>query len=369
MPDSQAAVAQTPFEQFRPALAAGRPWRKVGMCFGSLAVVAAVSLMTLKEKPVAPRTASAFDLAPESGTPQVEMAEAGEPEPSIQDIASVLPEPPTEPEAPDFGLPYVEAAIQLRKGDTVARVLDRLGISAADGAEIVAALARHVRLDRPGAAPEAAAAGGGGGDAARGPVDPHRAAPSLHARARRRRRLQRRGGGLCGDAAAAACRGPGRGVGDRQRRGRRRAAWGAGGNAARFLVGRELPARHQGRRPLRRIGRARLDERRDAGRRGTRAVGGVDDRWRRRALQHLPVQAARRRGVLLQQRWGERDQVAAANAAEHEPHLLALRPASASGARVQPAACRHRLRRAAGHADTCGRCRSRHRSRGVRRLW
>ncbi len=55
---------------------------------------------------------------------------------------------PAEPEAPDFGLPYVEAAIQLRKGDTVARVLDRLGISAADGAEIVAALARHVRLDR-----------------------------------------------------------------------------------------------------------------------------------------------------------------------------------------------------------------------------
>lgn len=148
MPDSQAAVAQTPFEEFRPALAAGRPWRKVGMCFGSLAVVAAVSLMTLKEKPVAPRTTSAFDLAPESGTPQVEMAEAGEPEASVQDIASVLPEPPTEPEAPDFGLPYVEAAIQLRKGDTVARVLDRLGISAADGAEIVAALARHVRLDR-----------------------------------------------------------------------------------------------------------------------------------------------------------------------------------------------------------------------------
>ncbi len=148
MPDSQAAVAQTPFEQFRPAVVVGRPWRKVGMCFGSLAVVAAVSLMALQEKPVLPREATAFDLAPESGTPQVAVAEAVEPAEPVQDIAAILPEPASEAGAPDFGPPYVEAAIQLRKGDTVARVLDRLGISATDGAEIVAALARHVRLDR-----------------------------------------------------------------------------------------------------------------------------------------------------------------------------------------------------------------------------
>ncbi len=148
MPDSQAAVAQTTFEQFRPAVAAGRPWKKVGMCFGSLAVVAAVSLMALQEKRVPPREATAFDLAPETGTPQTVMVEAPEPAAPVQDIAAVLPEPSPETPPPDFGPPHVEAAIELRKGDTVARVLDRLGISATDGAEIVAALARHVRLDR-----------------------------------------------------------------------------------------------------------------------------------------------------------------------------------------------------------------------------
>ena len=148
MPDSQAAVAQTTFEQFRPAVAAGGPWRKVGMCFGSLAVVAAVSLMALQEKRVPPREATAFDLAPESGTPQTVMVEAPQPAAPVQDIAAVLPEPSPETPPPDFGPPHVEAAIELRKGDTVARVLDRLGISATDGAEIVAALARHVRLDR-----------------------------------------------------------------------------------------------------------------------------------------------------------------------------------------------------------------------------
>ncbi|TAJ85006.1 MAG: M23 family peptidase [Reyranella sp.] len=93
------------------------------------------------------------DLHPESGTPVTLMAmpETSEmlPETPMTDIAMVLPDPdPADVEPPDFGPPHVEAAIELQKGDTVARVLDRLGIEAADIAEIVEVLAERVRLDR-----------------------------------------------------------------------------------------------------------------------------------------------------------------------------------------------------------------------------
>ncbi len=149
MPDPQAVVAQSTFEKLRPVAAAGRQWRKVGMCFGSLAVVATVSLMALQEKRVPSGEATALDLAPESGTPPPAMVEGPAARLEAQDIAAVLPEPDAQDSAPpDFGRPYVEAAIELRKGDTVARVLDRLGISDADVAEVVGVLARHVRLDR-----------------------------------------------------------------------------------------------------------------------------------------------------------------------------------------------------------------------------
>ena len=116
------------------------------MCLGSLALLAAISLMALQEKTVSPREVGELDLHPETGTPA---PLAAVPEVAIQEIAAALPEPEaTDPEAPDFGPPHVEVAIELQKGDTVARVLDRLGIAAPDVAEIVEVLAGHVRLDR-----------------------------------------------------------------------------------------------------------------------------------------------------------------------------------------------------------------------------
>jgi len=145
MPHLQAFLAQPAVEKIRPA-SAGRPWKYVGMCFGSLVVLAGVSLMALPAAKSPQRLAGELDLYPESGTPIALMAL---PEAPMTDIATVLPDPDlADPAAPDFGPPHVEAAIELRKGDTVARVLDRLGIAAADVAEVVAVLADRVRLDR-----------------------------------------------------------------------------------------------------------------------------------------------------------------------------------------------------------------------------
>jgi murein DD-endopeptidase MepM/ murein hydrolase activator NlpD len=123
-----------------------RHWMKIGMCFGSLVTLAIVSLMALPEKKTPSRLAHELDLHPESGTPVTLVAMSEAPTP---DIASVLPDPEsTEPTPPDFGPPYIETAIRLQKGDTVARVLDRLGVAAAEVAEMVEVLAGHVRMDR-----------------------------------------------------------------------------------------------------------------------------------------------------------------------------------------------------------------------------
>ena len=149
MPHPQAFMAQRPNEQIRPAASAGRPWKTVGMCFGSLVVLAMVSLLALPAKKTSQRVAGELDLYPESGTPVALMAAPEAPEVPVTDIAAVLPGPElADPAPPDFAPPHVEAAIELQKGDTVARVLARLGIEAADVAEIVAVLAARVRLDR-----------------------------------------------------------------------------------------------------------------------------------------------------------------------------------------------------------------------------
>ena len=149
MPHPQAFMAQRPFEQIRPAAAAGRPWKTVGMCFGSLVVLAMVSLLALPAKKTSQRVAGELDLYPESGTPVALMAAPEAPGVAVTDIATVLPDPDlTDPAPPDFAPPHVEAAIELQKGDTVARVLARLGIESTDVAEIVAVLAERVRLDR-----------------------------------------------------------------------------------------------------------------------------------------------------------------------------------------------------------------------------
>ncbi len=93
--------------------------------------------------------ASEVDLYPEFAPSVPEMAASETPMP---DVAMVLPDPaPTDPVPPDFGPPAppsVEASVHLKKGDTIARVLGRLGVAAADVAEIVAVLAEHVRMDR-----------------------------------------------------------------------------------------------------------------------------------------------------------------------------------------------------------------------------
>ena len=153
MPHPQAFMAQRPFEQIRPAVSAGRPWKNVGMCFGSLVVVAMVSVLALPAKRAPQGVAGELDLHPESGTTVALMAmpKASDMplEMPVTDIATVLPHPDmADPAPPDFGPPHVEAAIELQKGDTVARVLDRLGIEAAEVAEIVEVLADRVRLDR-----------------------------------------------------------------------------------------------------------------------------------------------------------------------------------------------------------------------------
>jgi hypothetical protein len=157
MPHLQAFMAQPPFEQIRPAVSAGRHWKNVGMCFGSLVVVAMVSLMALPANRESRSVAGEFDLPPEAGTPLALMAMPEPPEMPLEipleipatDIAAVLPDPDmSEPAPPDFGPPHVEAAVELQKGDTVARVLGRLGIGAADIAEIVEVLTERVRLDR-----------------------------------------------------------------------------------------------------------------------------------------------------------------------------------------------------------------------------
>ncbi|MDP3242443.1 MAG: hypothetical protein Q8M69_18640, partial [Reyranella sp.] len=123
------------------------------MCFGSLVVVAMVSFLALPAKRASQGVAAELDLHPESGTTVALMAmpKASDMplEMPVTDIATVLPHPDmADPAPPDFGPPHVEAAIELQKGDTVARVLDRLGIEAAEVAEIVEVLADRVRLDR-----------------------------------------------------------------------------------------------------------------------------------------------------------------------------------------------------------------------------
>ncbi len=149
MPDQQAFDAQRNLEQTHPTASVRRHWSKVAMCFGSLALVAAFCLMAWPEEKAPQHLASEVDLYPEFAPSVPEMAASETPMP---DVAMVLPDPaPTDPVPPDFGPPAppsVEASVHLKKGDTIARVLGRLGVAAADVAEIVAVLAEHVRMDR-----------------------------------------------------------------------------------------------------------------------------------------------------------------------------------------------------------------------------
>ena len=134
MLDLQDPVIRPTFVQIRPPVSAGRFWQKVGAGIGGLAVVVGLGWATAPrfspgdgapaDIVTAPeRLAGDLDLHPESGTPMPEMAA----------FAAAVP-------------PSVEASMRLGKGDTVGRMLDRLGIAADDAAEVIAALAAHVRL-------------------------------------------------------------------------------------------------------------------------------------------------------------------------------------------------------------------------------
>ncbi len=144
------------FVQLRPPAPAGQAWRKVGVGFGGLAAVTLIGLalvglpladpatppmVVAADVATAPRLADALDLYPESGTPMPEMAAFAAVAESPETESPVATDGPT-PEVPSS----VDATLRLGKGDTVAKVLRRLGIAAADVANIVAALAAHVRL-------------------------------------------------------------------------------------------------------------------------------------------------------------------------------------------------------------------------------
>jgi murein DD-endopeptidase MepM/ murein hydrolase activator NlpD len=153
MPHPQAFMARPPFELIRLAGSVGCHWKNVGTCFGSLVVLAMISLMALPASEAPQGVSSEFDLDPGAGTAGALMTVPEPPEMPLEipvtDISMVLPAPDLSDFAPpDFGPQHVEAAIELQKGDTVARVLDRLGIEATDIAEIVEVLAERVRLDR-----------------------------------------------------------------------------------------------------------------------------------------------------------------------------------------------------------------------------
>ena len=87
------------------------------------------------------RLASALDLYPESGTPMPEMV-------ALAADAPAAAADPVPADAEHAVPPPVETSVHLKKGDTIARVLGRLGVVAGEVAEVVAALAEHVPMQR-----------------------------------------------------------------------------------------------------------------------------------------------------------------------------------------------------------------------------
>jgi murein DD-endopeptidase MepM/ murein hydrolase activator NlpD len=153
------AVTPPTFVQIRAPAPAGGIGRTIGVGLGCLVIVAvlgwAVSRPALDpsavvEGRVPSRLASAFDLYPESGTPMPEMvalAPADIPLDAAADTRAAASDPAPADAKPAVP-PSVETSVRLKKGDTIARVLGRLGVVAGEVAEVVAALAKHVRMER-----------------------------------------------------------------------------------------------------------------------------------------------------------------------------------------------------------------------------
>lgn len=126
--------------------------RTVGIGLGGLAIVAALgwtaSRLVLEppavgESRVPRRLARALDMYPESGTPMPEPAMPAPPDAPVAAAAAA-----SDPVPEDAALRAIETSVRLKKGDTIARVLGRLGIVAREVAGVVAALTEHVRMER-----------------------------------------------------------------------------------------------------------------------------------------------------------------------------------------------------------------------------
>lgn len=139
---------------YSPPAPVGPLSAKIGVGLVGLVVVAALAALTRfspehgapVEVAVERRPVGDLLPYPESGT-------------SMPETAFLLPflapdsppDPPTSEEilaASRAGQapPFVETLVRLGKGDTVARVLNRLGVAAGEASDIIAALAEHVRL-------------------------------------------------------------------------------------------------------------------------------------------------------------------------------------------------------------------------------
>ncbi len=161
------AVTPPTFVQIRAPAPARGIGRTVGIGLGCLAIVATlgwavsrppVERFVADEDRVPSPPAGTFDPYPESGTPMPEMAALAPVDPPADppidtpvaasvDTPAAAPEPaPTDAE--HAVPPSVETSVRLKKGDTIARVLGRLGVVAKEAAEAVAALAKHVRMER-----------------------------------------------------------------------------------------------------------------------------------------------------------------------------------------------------------------------------
>ncbi|MEP7118985.1 MAG: peptidoglycan DD-metalloendopeptidase family protein [Acidobacteriota bacterium] len=155
MLDQQDPAARPTFVQIRPPASAGRIWRKIEIGLGGLAFVVALGLAvflpvsseraTMLESEAPARLAGEMDQYPEAGTPMPELAAL--PSTALSEAASTAALSPAEAPSP-AAESSIETAVRLEKGDTVARVLNRLGVAAEDVADSVAALAAHVRMER-----------------------------------------------------------------------------------------------------------------------------------------------------------------------------------------------------------------------------
>ena len=124
------AVTPPTFVQIRAPAPVGAIGRTIGIGLGCLAIVAVLGWAASPPAPepsaagesgVPSRLASPLDMYPESGTPMPEMvalaadAPAAAADPAPADAEHAVPPP-------------VETSVHLKKGDTIARVLSRLGV-------------------------------------------------------------------------------------------------------------------------------------------------------------------------------------------------------------------------------------------------